>query len=119
MKPLEVDVWIRGTSHATTRATDKVPADAGNWTDKDVRALLTEMLAAVHREKDPGADPSAITLRGFSWIVSPDPSGGVLVHLEMQTGTASAGPFAVDERKLTDMISRVLQMHHSVSDRVH
>jgi hypothetical protein len=58
-------------------------------------------------------------LRGFSWIVSPDPAGGVLVHLEMQSGTASAGPFTIDGRKLTDMIARVLQMPGSASSRVH
>ena len=119
MKPVEVDVWLRGTSHATTRVAGSVPIDAASWTDKDVRALLTEMLQAVRREQDPTADVSAVTLRGFSWIVSPDPAGGVLVHLEMQSGTASAGPFIVDERKLTDMISRVLHMTGSASDRVH
>jgi hypothetical protein len=32
----------------------------------------------------------------------------VLVHLEMQLGTASAGPFAIDEGRLTDMINRVM-----------
>ena len=119
MKPVEVDVWLRGTSHATTRVAGNVNADPTAWTDKDVRALLTGMLLAVQREQNPGGDPAAISLRGFSWIVSPDPKGGVLVHLEMQTGTASAGPFAIDERKLADMIARVLQMPGSVSERVH
>ena len=119
MKPVEVDVWLRGTNHATTRVAGNVDADTSAWTDKDVRALLTGMLQAVQREQNPGGDPAAVSLRGFSWIVSPDPRGGVLVHLEMQTGTASAGPFTIDERKLTDMISRVLQMHGSVSARVH
>ncbi len=55
----------------------------------------------------PAAIPPEVTLRGFSWIVSPD-EGGVLVHLEMQIGTVSAGPFAIDEARLTDMISRVM-----------
>lgn len=119
MKPVEVDVWLRGTTHATTRVAGEVNADTSAWTDGDVRALLTGMLRAVQREQNPAGDPAAITLRGFSWIVSPDPAGGVLVHLEMQSGTASAGPFAIDERKLTDMISRVLQMPGSASDRVH
>jgi hypothetical protein len=119
MKPVEVDVWIRGTTQAKTRLAGSVPMDAAKWTDKDVRALLTEMLLAVRREQDPQAEGSIVTLRGFSWIVSPDSDGGVLVHLEMQTGTASAGPFTIDERKLTDMIARVLQMPGSASDKVH
>jgi hypothetical protein len=46
-------------------------------------------------------------LRGFSWIVSPE-EHGVLVHLEVQTGTVSAGPFEIDESKLTEMIARVM-----------
>ena len=48
-----------------------------------------------------------VALRGFSWIVSPE-SGGVLLHLELQTGTASAGPFAIAEARLSDMIARVI-----------
>ena len=52
------------------------------------------MLLALEREKNPGGDAPPVTLRGFSWIVSPYESGGVIVHLEMQMGTASAGPFA-------------------------
>jgi hypothetical protein len=119
MKTIEVDVWLRGTTHATTHVAGTVSADTAAWTDQDVRALLTGMLHAVQREQNPAADPASISLRGFSWIVSPDPAGGVLVHLEMQTGTASAGPFAIDEKKLTDMIARVLQMAGSASDRIH
>jgi hypothetical protein len=119
MKTVEVDVWLRGTTHATTHLADSVSADSANWTDVDVRALLTGMLQAIRREQDPGADPAAISLRGFSWIVSPDPAGGVLVHLEMQSGTASAGPFVIDERKLTGMIARVLQMPGVPSANVH
>jgi hypothetical protein len=47
------------------------------------------------------------TPAAFSWIVSPD-DGGVLLHLEMQLGTVSAGPFALDEQRFTEMIARVL-----------
>ena len=47
-------------------------------------------------------------MRGFSWIVSPDEGNGVLVHVEMQLGTVSAGPFTIDEHRLTEMISRVI-----------
>ena len=32
----------------------------------------------------------------------------MLVHVEMQLGTVSAGPFAIDEQRLTEMISRVI-----------
>lgn len=115
---IEVDVWLRGTTHATTRVLGGVPFAAGAWGDGDVRHLLIEMLLAVQREQNPGTEASAVTLRGFSWIVSPDPDGGVLVHLEMQSGTASAGPFAIGGARLTDMIARVLQAS-AAGERVH
>lgn len=104
---MDVDIWVRGRQDATTARIEGVPADAGAWTDDDVRALLEQMLLALDRAKNPGGDQPQISLRGFSWIVSPD-SGGVLVHLELQTGTASAGPFGIDESKLTGMIARIM-----------
>lgn len=85
-----------------------VSADAGTWTDLDVGRLLSEMLLALERAKNPGGDPPAVSLRGFSWIVSPYERGGVIVHLEMQMGTASAGPFPIDEARLSGMIKRAM-----------
>ena len=102
----DVDVWLRGTNHATTdRLT--IAADPGSWDDADVRTLLTEMLLAIERQRNPGGEPPPVRLTGFNWIVSPDATG-VLVHLEMLTGTASAGPFAIDHSRLSDMITRVV-----------
>ena len=99
-----------------------VPENAAAWTEADVRHLLTEMLLALERVQNPGGDPPPVSLRGFSWIVSPDlpttaksselsPSSatdGVLLHLEMKMGTASAGPFAIGEDALSTMIERVM-----------
>ena len=107
-KPIDVDVWVRGTNHARTEPLTGVPDTPSAWTDGDVRALLTEMLLALERVQNPGGEPPPVALRGFSWIVSPEP-GGVLVHLEMKMGTASAGPFAIDEKTLTAMIARVIE----------
>jgi hypothetical protein len=105
---LEVDVWVRGTLHAKTYRIDSLPDDPSTWGEREVRTLLTEMLLALEREKNPGGEPPPVTLRGFSWIVSPYERGGVLVHLEMQMGTASAGPLAIDEAVLTGMLSRIM-----------
>lgn len=105
---LEVDVWVRGTDYAETYRIDSLPDDPAEWTDADVRRLLTEMLLALEREKNPGGERPPVTLRGFSWIVTPFESGGVLVHLEMQMGTASAGPIAIDADRLTAMVARVM-----------
>ena len=115
---IEVDVWVRGTQHATTHKIIAVPAQADTWTELDVQRLLSEMLLALDREKNPAGEPPTVVLRGFSWIVSPDNSGGVIVHLETQIGTASAGPFQADEARLTTLIRRVMETPAS-SERVH
>ena len=104
---MDVDIWVRGQQDATTGKIEGVPENASGWTDEDVRSLLEQMLLALERAKNPGGEAPPISLRGFSWIVSPG-DHGVLVHLEMQMGTASAGPFAIDEARLTEMISRVM-----------
>ena len=104
---IDVDVWVRGRQGAVTEKITGLDADAASWTDAEVKDLLEGMLLALERARNPGGIPPEVTLRGFSWIVSPD-KGGVLLHLEMQIGTVSAGPFAIDEARLTDMISRVM-----------
>jgi hypothetical protein len=104
---IDVDVWVRGRQDAITQRVSGVGADASEWSDSDVRALLEGMLLALQRTNDPSGEPPPVTLRGFSWIVSPEPDG-VLVHLEMQLGTVSAGPFEIGEQQLTEMIARVL-----------
>jgi hypothetical protein len=115
---MEVDVWVRGANEATTRPLTSVSAQPSAWTEADVRALLVEMLLALERAKNPAGEvPATVSMRGFSWIVSPA-SDGVLVHLEMQIGAASAGPFAIGEQQLTDLISRVMNPT-STSSAVH
>ena len=109
---IEIDVWVRGTQHAVTHRIE-MPAAAEQWTDADVRVLLTEMLLAIEREKNPGGDPPPVSLRGFSWIVSPYDSG-VVLHLEMVMGTASAGPIAMAEARLSAMVSRAMGAADSV-----
>ena len=104
---VEVDIWVRGTLHAETSRIESLPANPADWNEDDARRLLSEMLLALDREKNPGGERPTVTLRGFSWIVSPY-AGGVLVHLETQMGTASAGPLAIDEQRLTALLTRVM-----------
>ena len=117
-KPIEVDLWVRGTQHATTRRIS-MPLQVDEWTDADVRTLLTEMLLALEREKNPGGEPPPVSLRGFSWIVSPYEAGGVILHLEMSMGTASAGPFNIDQGRLSDLVTRAVAPSDAASARVH
>ena len=107
VKMIDVDVWVRGAAGAVTQKMKGLSADADSWTVADVKLLLEQMLKALDRARDPNGEPPPVSMRGFSWIVSPD-QGGVLVHLELQLGTASSGPFAIDETRLSDMITRVI-----------
>ncbi len=104
---IEVDVWVRGTNHAVTHRIGAPRPDAGAWSDADIVRLLTEMLLALERQKNPGGDPPAVSLRGFNWIVTPY-DAGVVLHVETQMGTASAGPFALTELALTTQVRRVI-----------
>jgi hypothetical protein len=115
---IEVDVWVRGTPRAKTRRINGLPRDPADWDEGDVRTLLSEMLLALEHERHPDGERPEVTLRGFSWIVSPYEAGGVFVHLEMQMGTASAGPLAADEQRLTAMVTRVMTPE-APSERVH
>jgi hypothetical protein len=105
---IDVEVWVRGRQDATTERIAGIEDDVAAWTDDDVKTLIEGMLLALQRSKDPAGEPPPITLRGFSWIVSPADEGGVLLHVEMQLGTVSAGPFAIAEDRLTEMVSRVI-----------
>jgi hypothetical protein len=115
---VEVDVWLRGAQHATTRLIRGVIAQPDLWTDDDVRMLLMEMLRAVERETNPRSEPAPVSLRGFNWIVSPF-DAGVVVHLELASGTASAGPFAIDGDRLTAMVTRVMSAPQPPGSSVH
>lgn len=105
---IDVEVWVRGRQDATTERIAGIEGDAKAWTDDEVKILIEGMLLALQRTNDPAGDPPPVTLRGFSWIVSPADEGGVLLHVEMQLGTVSAGPFAIAEERLTEMVSRVI-----------
>ncbi len=106
---IPVDVWLRGEVHATTHVLPSSGREPSAWTDDDVADLLSGMLRVMNAVKNPGADPSVpIALRGFSWIVNPFESGGVVVAIEMSLGAAVAGPFDVAEGALTAKIQRVM-----------
>lgn len=106
---LEIEVWLRGNDYATTDVVDAPLGPPRGWADDDVRVLLKELLRAVERAKCPDADRArAVTLRGFSWIVSAFEKGGFTVAVEIQIGAAAAGPFDVDQAELEATITRVM-----------
>ena len=106
---IPVEVWLRGEVDATTHALPSSGREPRAWTDADVAALLVGMLRVMNAAKNPAADPPVrIALRGFSWIVNPFESGGVVVAIEMSLGAAVAGPFDVTEGALSEKIQRVM-----------
>jgi hypothetical protein len=106
---ITVDVWLRGDNHATTHVIQPVHRQPREWTDTDVSSLLVAMLRMLDRAKHPDApDDRPVALRGFSWIVNPFETGGVVIAIEMTLGAIVAGPFDIAERALNTMIQNVL-----------
>jgi hypothetical protein len=105
---VSVDVWLRGTEHATTKTIEGLSREPSAWTDDDVRFVLEGMLRVMAQLKQPGQEPRTIALRGLSWIVNTFEEGGVVIAIEITLGAAIAGPFAVDKAALEAMITRVM-----------
>jgi hypothetical protein len=106
---VEAEIWVRGELNATTEIIASLERQPRAWTEGDVTEVLTGMLRAIDRAKNPGTDADRpIALRGFSWIVNPFDNGGVVIAIEMSLGAIVAGPFDVAERDLTALINRVM-----------
>jgi hypothetical protein len=106
---IPLDIWLRGTNHATTEVIAPVSREPRAWTEADVTAVLVGMLRALERAKDPQADVDRpVAMRGFSWIVNPFDGGGVVIALELTLGAVVAGPFEIAEGDLSGLISRVM-----------
>ena len=116
----QVDIWLRGENHATTQLISPVARVPRAWTEGDVAAVLIGMLRAIDRAKHPDAPADRpVGLRGFSWIVNPFETGGVVIALEMTIGAVIAGPFDIPESQLTGMIQRVMDAERATATTVH
>lgn len=117
---IHLDIWLRGDDHATTVVIAPVPRAPRAWTDADVVAVLEGMLRALERAKHPDTTPDRpVALRGFSWIVSPFETGGVVIALELTLGAVVAGPFDVPEGELSARIDRVMSAQRAHATTVH
>jgi len=105
---VSVDIWLRGTEHATTATIEGITRAPRAWADADVRLVLEGMLRAMDRLKRPGEGERPVTLRGLSWIVNPYEEGGVVIAIEITLGAAIAGPFDVDKAALEALITQAL-----------
>jgi len=117
---IQIDIWLRGDNHATTETIAPVMREPRSWTDGDVAAVLIGMLRAIDRAKHPDTPADRpVGLRGFSWIVNPFETGGVVIALEMTLGAVVAGPFDVSEGVLSGMIQRVMDADRAERSTVH
>jgi hypothetical protein len=115
-----VDIWLRGDNHAITELIAPVAREPQAWTDGDVADVLIGMLRAIDRARHPDASADRpVGLRGFSWIVNPFESGGVVIAIEMTLGAVVAGPFDVPESVLTGKIQRVMDAQRASAKTVH
>jgi hypothetical protein len=116
-----VEIVPKGRDYAVAETVVHEGREPDAWTDEDVAGVLREILRAIDRAANPGADDRPVTLRGFSWIV--EPSGDeVVIAIEIPSGAAVAGPFAVEPERLSAMIARVVAAADSPgpgSPRVH
>jgi hypothetical protein len=106
-----IEIVLRNTEDAVVEQVDYEGHEPHLWTEADVREILTRILLAIDRAKNPEGPRPPVSLRGFSWIVEPLEPGAtdrVVIALEIPMGAAVAGPFAIEQRTLDRLIGRVL-----------
>jgi hypothetical protein len=106
---IPLEIWLRGENDGKTLVIPALEREPRAWTEADVTSVLVNMLRAIDRAKNPAADQGRpVALRGFSWIVNPFETGGVVIALELSLGAVIAGPFDIPERDLSALITRVM-----------
>ncbi len=104
-----VEIVLRGRDQAVVESIVVGAGDSPVWSDALVHELLVEVLRAIGRVEDPASAPDRrVVLQGFSWIVEPL-DGQVVVAIEIPMGAAVAGPLAIGQAELDQMITRVIR----------
>lgn len=116
----DVEIVLRDRNYAVTERVDHPVRPPAQWTDQDVEEVLKAILLAIDRTRNPASiEERHVALRGFSWIVEPTATGGVVIAIEIPSGAAVAGPFAIDQAVLDRLITRVLARSAPVRPTVH
>jgi len=102
----DVEIVLRDRNFAVTERIEH-GIDPRAWAERDVKVVLEQILRAIDRVKNPDNPAAHVALRGFSWIVEPV-DNGVVIAIEIPTGAAVAGPFAIEQDKLDTMVRRVI-----------
>ena len=112
----DIEIVLRERDYAVTETVPHGNAPS-EWTDQDVEAVLKEILLAIDRVRNPGPRDRFVALRGFSWIVEPV-GDEVVIAIEIPTGAAVAGPFAVGRDQLDALITQVLKAERQLASGV-
>jgi hypothetical protein len=111
----DVEVVLKGRDYAVTEKATVEGGEPASWSDPEVRDVLIEILRAIDKVENPdAAEHRMIALRGFSWIVEPE-ADKVVIAIEIPSGAAIAGPFAIDQAKLDAIITRVLVVERQLT----
>ena len=102
----EVEIVLRESNQAVTERIAH-GTEPRAWRELDVESILKQILLAIDRAKNPGDGARHVALRGFSWIVEPL-GEDVVIAIEIPMGAAVAGPFAIEQGRLDQMIRRVI-----------
>ena len=113
----DVEIVLRETNHAVTERIEH-GTEPRAWRELDVETVLKQILLAIDRVKNPAAAGRHVALRGFSWIVEPM-GEEVVIAIEIPTGAAVAGPFAIESERLDAMIRRVIAAAAAPGPTIH
>jgi hypothetical protein len=113
----DVEIVLRETNHAVTERIEH-GTEPRAWRELDVETVLKQILLAIDRVKNPAAAGRHVALRGFSWIVEPM-GEEVVIAIEIPTGAAVAGPFAIESQRLDAMIRRVIAAAAAPGPTIH
>ena len=102
----DVEIVLRETNQAVTERIQH-GTEPRAWRELDVETVLKQILLAIDRVKNPGDGARHVALRGFSWIVEPL-GQEVVIAIEIPMGAAVAGPFAIEQERLDQLIRRVI-----------
>lgn len=102
----DVEIVLRETNQAVTERIQH-GTEPHAWRELDVETVLKQILLAIDRVKNPAEGTRHVALRGFSWIVEPL-GQDVVIAIEIPMGAAVAGPFAIEQERLDQMIRRVI-----------
>jgi hypothetical protein len=117
----DVEIVLRERDYAVTERVEVPVSEAGDgpWSDQEVELILKAILLAIDRVRNPQAESRYVALRGLSWIVEPIAERRVVIAIEIPSGAAVAGPFAVEQAVLDRSIARVLAAASPLRPSVH